>query len=198
MEIYGEPNTTLATFSLKRKKYDNALQTLSTDLHEMFNNKKHSDVVIICGPKTFYAHKMILSGMFLLYLPPKQLANQQWFLTISLLKSAARSKIFRVMFDSEMEESESNQVVLTDIDFETMHAVLLFIYTGEVKMNELISYTELIYGAEKYDLPELKRHCFRKMFECVTEETFGMLAVAALTYNADTEFQESVEKYCLR
>lgn len=102
------------------------------------------------------------------------------------------------MFDAEMSESSSGQVVLTDIDSETLNAILLYIYTGEATVNDSISYTELIYGAEKYELQELKHHCFHKMYECVTDETIGSLAVAAYTYNADDDIKKSVKNYCLR
>lgn len=70
MEIYGEPCNTVSMFAPKSKKCESTLEILSTDLHELFNNKKHSDVEIICGTKTFYAHKLILSGKFGLLFSP--------------------------------------------------------------------------------------------------------------------------------
>lgn len=116
----------------------------------------------------------------------------------SNLKFTARSKVFKSMFDSEMTELMSNQVTITDIDEETLNVVLLYIYTGKVMTTESISYTDLIYGAEKYDLPQMKHYCFDKMWECVTDETIGELAVAADIYNADKDTQECVKNYCLR
>jgi speckle-type POZ protein len=169
MEIYGDPFNVITTLPFKRKRSETTLETFSSDLKELLLNKKHSDVEIICGSKTFHAHKLILS---------------------------ARSKVFSAMFDSEMKESQSSQVFLTDIDAETVYAVLIYIYTGKVVLSEGTSYTELIYGAEKYDLPQLKHYCFDKMFECVTDETVGTLAVAADTYNADKDTKEAVKKYC--
>lgn len=101
------------------------------------------------------------------------------------------------MFDTEMKELTSNQVTITDIDNKTMHAVLLYIYTGKV-VNESTSYADLIYVAEKYDLPQMKCYCFERMWESVTDDTIGELAVAADTYNADADTQECVRNYCMR
>lgn len=64
MEIYGEPCSMVTMLPLRSKKCENNLEVLSTDWNELFNNKKHSDVEIICGTKTFYAHKLILSSKY--------------------------------------------------------------------------------------------------------------------------------------
>lgn len=80
----------------------------------------------------------------------------------------------------------------------TFHAVLLYIYTGKIEKNDATSYIELIYGAEKYDLSELKEHCFYQLYESVTDETIGILAVAAENYNADEKTKECIKEYCQR
>lgn len=52
------------------------------------------------------------------------------------------------MFKSQMIESSTSKVKLIDIDSDTFHAMLLYIYTGKVEVNNSTSYTELVYGAE--------------------------------------------------
>jgi len=140
-----------------------------SDFHKLFNNKQHADVEITCGGQTFYAHKNVLS---------------------------TRSTVFSAMFDSNMKESTTNQVHLTDIDADTIHCVLTYIYTGKVILTANISYKELIYGAEKYNLPLLKNYCFDRMLENVTNDTIGDLVVTAETYYAEPEYTKAVKKLC--
>lgn len=102
------------------------------------------------------------------------------------------------MFETEMRESTSSKIIISDIDAETMFVVLEYMYTGKVIMTESISYTGLIYAAEKYDLPQLKRYCFNKMCECATDDTIGSLTLAAHAFNVDSDTKESLKKYCLR
>lgn len=66
MTIYGEHYTELTALPLNLKKSVNSLQILSADLLQTFNNEAHSDVEFVCGSKTFYAHKVIMSGKFTL------------------------------------------------------------------------------------------------------------------------------------
>lgn len=97
-----------------------------------------------------------------------------------------------------MEEVATSKIVVTDIDNSTFRAILLYIYTGKVVMSEKTSHTELIYGAEKYDLLGLKQHCFNQMCENVTDETIGALAVAAEMYNANEQIKNCIKEYCQR
>lgn len=111
---------------------------------------------------------------------------------------SARSKVFAAMLSSHMEETTTSKIILTDIDTAIIHAILLYIYTGKVEINETTSYTELIYGAEKYDLAELKQYCFEQMCKTVTIETIGNLAVASEVYNADEKIRKPIKEYCQR
>lgn len=111
---------------------------------------------------------------------------------------SARSKVFGAMFESQMEEVATSKIVITEIDSSTFRAILLYIYTGNVAMSGNTSYSELIYGAEKYDLFGLKQHCFDELCKNVTDETIGTLAVAAEMYNADEQTKKSIKEYCQR
>lgn len=64
MKIYGEHHTTSSVLPPISTNV-NTLQALSAHFLEMFNDKKHSDVEIVCDTETFHCHKLILSGAFI-------------------------------------------------------------------------------------------------------------------------------------
>lgn len=99
-----------------------------------------------------------------------------------------------------MQESTASKVVLTDIDVDTVRAILLYVYLGKVETKDVAvaSCIELIHGAEKYDLVELKRYCFDQLCKSMTDETIGSVAVAAEVYDADQNIKECVKEYCQR
>jgi speckle-type POZ protein len=78
---------------------------------------------------------------------------------------ATRSPVFKAMV-----EKKSGVIVAEDIDGETMLEMLRFIYTGTVENFETIA-LNLIYAAEKYELPDLKSMCDTKLLEQISEET---------------------------
>lgn len=102
------------------------------------------------------------------------------------------------MFESDVEETATSKIVVTEIDASVLRAILRYIYTGTAEVNDINSYIDLIYGAEKYDLPELKEHCFELLCDSVTIATIGGLAVAAETCNADDEVKEFIKNFFLR
>lgn len=102
------------------------------------------------------------------------------------------------MFKSDVEEKPTGKIVVTEIDASVFRAILRYIYTGRAEVNDMNSYIDLIYGAEKYDLPELKHHCFDLLCNGVTVATIGDLAVAAETCNADDKVKEFIKKFFLR
>lgn len=102
------------------------------------------------------------------------------------------------MLKSDMQEMATSQIVLTDIDATTFKAILLYIYTGKVEINDTTSHNDLIYAAEKYDLSDLKQHCFEQMYKSATVGTIGNLAVAAELYNADEKIKQPIKEFCQR
>lgn len=62
LRIYGKYSTSVTLLPLLRSEGVNTFEVLSVDLGKMFNNEENSDVKIICGNETLYAHKLILSG----------------------------------------------------------------------------------------------------------------------------------------
>ena len=70
---------------------------------------------------------------------------------------AARSPVFAAMFQSEMQENSSNEVVVTDMEPDALKQMLQFIYTGRCQIG---AWTEdLFFAADKYDIKDLKEIC---------------------------------------
>ena len=70
---------------------------------------------------------------------------------------AARSPVFAAMFQNEMQENSSNEVVVTDMEPDALKQMLQFIYTGRCQIG---AWTEdLFLAADKYDIKDLKGVC---------------------------------------
>ena len=68
------------------------------------------------------------------------------------------------MLMSDMQEAHAGTLHVEDISTTTFDIILRYIYTGKVSTEldpDLLH--EIIYGAEKYGLNELKNYCFRKL-----------------------------------
>ena len=68
---------------------------------------------------------------------------------------AGRSVVFDAMFTHDMEETRRGEVVIKDLDSDTVGKMLAYVYTGKVEEIEAKA-AELLAAAEKYILPELK------------------------------------------
>jgi len=89
----------------------------------------------------------------------------------------ARSPVFDRMFQQDMKESSSRELSIEDVQKDTVEAMLEYIYTGEVtKMvkNE----AELVYVADKYELPGLLELCFHKLNEVDESMVIDLLILA--------------------
>ncbi|XP_035222825.1 speckle-type POZ protein-like [Stegodyphus dumicola] len=110
---------------------------LSSDMENLFQSGTLSDVDIIVGSDTLRAHKFIL---------------------------CARSSVFSRMFDSQMMESKTNCVTISDVDSWVINKMFLFLYSGNFDpsreyMTETMDVMELYAAADKYDIPTLKKKC---------------------------------------
>lgn len=76
---------------------------------------------------------------------------------------AAHSRVFSVMFDSEMREKSENLARIEDVDVEVMRELLHFVYVG--RLNDLPDdlADKLLMAADKYELDGLKRLCEDKL-----------------------------------
>jgi speckle-type POZ protein len=118
---------------------------------KFFNSTDLSDIAIVCDGKEIPAHSCII---------------------------AARSPVFEAMLKSGMRESNTNRIVIEDIDAATMIELLRYIYMNKAENLNLIA-LRLIYAAEKYDLPGLKSMCASKLMDLITERNvFEYLVLA--------------------
>merc|ERR1712126_48970 len=113
-----------------------ALQELSNDFKAFdFCDSSFGDIVVSCNFSTFFCHEDIL---------------------------AARSPVFRAMFETDMKESSQRHVEVKDIDPKVFHELLVFIYSGAAP--KLSRYAEeLLPAADKYQLELLKQMCERSL-----------------------------------
>jgi len=105
---------------------------LQSDFIDMLESAKFTDVTFVIQEEEVAAHKNVL---------------------------ASRSSYFEKMFDSDMQESVSNRVEVTDVQPDTFQAVLSYLYGGVMEEESFESLAELIAAADKYGLDELKKIC---------------------------------------
>ncbi|KFM75739.1 Speckle-type POZ protein, partial [Stegodyphus mimosarum] len=106
--------------------------SLNNDFRNLYKTGMLSDINIIIGSKTLPAHKCVLCG---------------------------RSSVFSRMFETDMIESERNDVEISDIDPQVMDEFLLFIYTGNLENSSDETAEQLYVAADKYNVPALKKKC---------------------------------------
>ncbi|KAH0506053.1 Speckle-type POZ protein [Microtus ochrogaster] len=105
--------------------------TLVDELGELWENSLFTDCCLVVADQEFRAHKAIL---------------------------AARSPVFRAMFEHDMEESRTNLIEIHDLQPEVFKAMMDFIYTG--KEPDLHSMADaMLAAADKYGLERLKLMC---------------------------------------
>ena len=97
---------------------------LSSDIGNIFHIGKFTDCTIVCEGREFKCHQNILAG---------------------------RSSVFDAMFSHDMEERRRGNVDILDLDSDTVHDMIIYIYSG--KVGELKrKATGLLSAADKYDL----------------------------------------------
>ncbi|XP_059104721.1 speckle-type POZ protein-like [Peromyscus eremicus] len=105
--------------------------TLADELGELWENSQFTDCSLVVAGQEFRAHKAIL---------------------------AARSPVFRAMFQHDMEESRKNRVEIPDLEPQVFKAMMGFIYTG--KAPDLDNMADAVLAAaDKYGLERLKVMC---------------------------------------
>lgn len=131
-----------------------SLSQLSSDFQYLFENDAFSDVMLKCGDVKLSAHKSIL---------------------------AARSPVFKAMFENRMKESRAREIGIPDVTPAALKAMLNYIYSAKtVDFTEKLA-CELLYAADKYELLELKEMCVSYLKGVVSiENVFRILDVAIL------------------
>lgn len=84
---------------------------------------------------------------------------------------SARSPVFSAMFQSDMVESQTRRVIITDISTEVFRQLLIYLYTGYAPKLEEESMTPLLLeAAEKYGVEILKNQCVDLLLKRVRKE----------------------------
>lgn len=118
---------------------------------------KYSDVMLAVGQHEIKAHKLML---------------------------ASQSPVFRAMFDSAMQESLTNRVVITDLDYEVVQEMIHFIYTGESPKLQTMA-DRLMGAAVKYDLGKLRTICEQTLCADLSVDNAIKLMTIAELYEAE-------------
>ena len=127
---------------------------LGEHLGKVFSDKQFSDIKIQCEGQTFDCHVAIL---------------------------AARSPVFRRMFQADMKEKETKTVTIEDFKAEVVSEMLNFIYTGNISNHDTTISgiaKELLAAADKYQLDLLKKICEESL--CSTLEVTNCLEYLVL------------------
>ncbi|XP_070509694.1 speckle-type POZ protein B-like [Chironomus tepperi] len=105
---------------------------IMTKIEEYFDTKCFYDYTFFCSDGVeVQAHRMIL---------------------------AMNSDVMKARFLLNIDETEYSTALIKDIDGETMNEITRFLYTKKIK-NIIGLESRLLYGAEKYELEDLKNHC---------------------------------------
>lgn len=134
------------------------LGNLSDDLKAALACEELKDVTFLFGKQEIKAHKVVL---------------------------AARSPVFRKMFATNMKESKSNEVVISDISYDTFEEMLFFIYSGKVTSDFPTLVMDLFAASHKYQVEDLKKLCETEISENLSEENARDVLVFADIYDCD-------------
>ncbi|GIZ00759.1 hypothetical protein CEXT_639851 [Caerostris extrusa] len=153
------------------EKYESGISPdLKGDLKSMHREGTLSDTKIRTSTETFPAHTQILG---------------------------ARSPVFRTMFSTDMKERTKECVDITDFDGETVHRLLLYMYTDALEVDlQCQSACQLYAAADKYAVLSLKNKCssfLERIFS--VSSACDILSLADL--HQDEELKSSVQEYIL-
>ncbi|XP_029157470.1 BTB and MATH domain-containing protein 43-like [Nylanderia fulva] len=99
----------------------------------------------------------------------------------------SKSKVFKAMFDSGLQESQTNEVHIFDMRHDILEKLLLFLKTGylsekpeEININVI---HELFITANKYEINDLKLKCEGHLIRTITIENVVEYLKIALLHN---------------
>ncbi|CAL1276738.1 unnamed protein product [Larinioides sclopetarius] len=153
----------------KKKHYvAQNMPNLIADLKSMYNDSIFNDTELRTSTQTFPAHKGILS---------------------------ARSPVFRRMFSNDMKEN-SGHVEITDLEDDTVHRMLTYVYTDSLENLQFDSAFKLFEAADKYQILSLKIRCSSFMKENLIPAKACELLILA-DQHQDVDLKCFVQDYIL-
>ncbi|XP_042910111.1 speckle-type POZ protein [Parasteatoda tepidariorum] len=132
--------------------------SLQEEFRNLFNSGQNSDIMIRTVDKDISAHKFVLS---------------------------VRSPVFAAMFGQDMVENQTGIVDIADMDGQTLHAFLEFVYTGTVKNMDFDLAKNLMFVAEKYQVPSLVDECASFLKSNLTVENACEIIMIADLFNRE-------------
>ncbi|XP_060249302.1 speckle-type POZ protein-like [Meriones unguiculatus] len=123
------------SFSIPGQKTTSAIKvpscSLMDELGALWKNSLFTDCCLLVSGQEFWAHKAIL---------------------------AARSPVFRAMFEHELEEGQKNRVEIKDLEPHVFKEMMGFIYTGKAPNLHTMA-AGVLAAADRYGLERLKIMC---------------------------------------
>ncbi|RCN51624.1 BTB/POZ domain protein, partial [Ancylostoma caninum] len=125
---------------------------------EMWESELFTDCVIKVGSKEIKAHRCVLGQ---------------------------HSPVFRSMFNNEsMIEAREGIIDIQDAKYESVRAMVEFMYTGSMDTVDANSVDEVLAIADKYEVLPLKEQCERIISNTINQKNITSIAVFADTYSA--------------
>ncbi|PWA93921.1 BTB/POZ-like protein [Artemisia annua] len=97
---------------------------------------------------------------------------------------ASRSPVFRAMLETEMEESLSGTIKLSDVSYDALRAFVNYLYTAEASLDDEMA-CELLVLADKYEVKHLKTYCEKFLISKLNWESSLMNYSFANQHNAN-------------
>ncbi|GIY79253.1 TD and POZ domain-containing protein 5 [Caerostris extrusa] len=167
---YGDRKSAQKQFP-SRQDLSEVPQSFRSDIQSLYKDQVLPDFNLKVGVQTFPVHKAILS---------------------------ARSPVFKAMFSNDMLEQGGNFTDVLDLDSETMHRFLIFVYTDITEENlDWSALSKLYFAADKYEVLSLKQRCseFLKMRLC-PDNVCDVLTLADM--HQDDHLKSAVKDFLLQ
>ncbi|GBM99559.1 TD and POZ domain-containing protein 4 [Araneus ventricosus] len=168
-EITNEVRDNWLKYSVEEKVTENSC-ALINDLMSLYKDQSLCDVKLQTKTNAFPVHTTILS---------------------------ARSPVFRAMFSTDMKEKLNGLVDVSDLDDETVHQLIVFLYTNKLEELKWEDAVRLYEAADKYAITSLKDRCSLFLKGSLNlKNACGALILSDLHH--DKGLKSSVQDYILK
>ena len=163
--------------------------SLSSDLSNLFKDKKSADCILQAGDKTWEVHSNILSARSPVF--AKQLSELQEDVATTSLESVPgddkEDDLKKVLGRKE----SVAKLVITDLPSECVEELLHYIYTDTPARLSC----DLLAASDQYQLPGLKHHCENHLGETITPHNVAQILLLAQQCSSHTLKKTALE-YC--
>jgi N-acetylneuraminic acid mutarotase len=139
--------------------------SILSDLKNLVNSPRFSDIILVAAQEEFFGHKIILS----------------------------RCRYFEAMFASSMAETQQPRIQLTNVSPTVLHAVLYYLYTDELIPSFEGEMMDLFLTADRYGIERLKRICEQSIVSSITVDNACQTLQAADRVDAQSLRKRTIE-----